>query len=116
MIPQPTSQSNELDISLANLPPPKPLSATHFQQFSISSTCPVLTVRIGQWKGPALIDSGSTRTIMSTQNMHTLGVPIQQCFNETAIGINGSVSFPCKAQVPIDILNYRLDDHLVFMS
>ena len=53
---------------------------------------------------------------MSHSQIFNIGYPLEHCFNENAIGINGSINFPCRTNPPIELLGYRLSEHPVYLS
>ena len=71
-------------------------------------------VKIGEWEGRVLVDTGAEITLMSTKLIKDAGGLPQRCANRYALGISGSIPYHSVLHTYIEVLGHKIPNHPVY--
>ena len=77
-------------------------------------TRPIILVKIGEWEGRVLVDTGTEITLMSTKLLKDVGGRPQKCANKYLFGISGSIQCHSFLRTDIELLGHKIPNQLVY--
>lgn len=85
------------------------ISDENFCHFNPRATKPMATVKIGNWVGRAMIDTGSTKTLVTDKIINQIGLPIIRNLKVERVNtINGIAVFDRRIKGDIILLGYKI--------
>ena len=112
--------ADETRATVGDMPPgtileQSPEGETWVISFKLKGNLPVMQAQLGEWIGPVLFDTGSSKTVIDYKYSSEMSPNIRRCGNEKANGVSGSIMIEHQARVDVKAMGYTFQGIEVFL-